>query len=352
MKRIFLLLLLLLLSVSLVLAADTAGKIRVITDPRPTHDESRAPLHNLVKVAEISADLEDEYFLVRPWCVRADNQGNIYVFDLKVRKFFKYDKTFKLIRVFGNTGQGPGEYAPGSSLLMFDIDKNGYLHVIDHMGRKYLKLDGNGQSIEEFRFQNHSVGPAYPVFDSMGNLFVYHLERNGISLMSREGEIHHTFLSLQDYACSLYRRIPPRMFSLWTSPEPFSTVIRPLPGGRAAVYLMVTSTLYLLGDRRIEKQIRIWPREQLSHFRKSLSRDNPRIKNSVTFMFMGFFLDNDCAGRFYLQPPGYRPLLKLDLDGNLIKRLQVPEKAVFHSKRNHLFFATWEDRVFVLKEES
>ncbi|MBN1197176.1 MAG: 6-bladed beta-propeller, partial [Candidatus Aminicenantes bacterium] len=323
-----------------------------ITDPQPTHDESRAPLRKLVKVAEITSNLEDEFFLVRPWNVRADNQGNIYVFDLKVRKFFKYNENFKLVRVFGNTGQGPGEYAPGSSLLMFDIDEDGFLHVIDHMGRKYMKLDDKGNPIEEFRLQNHAVGPAHPVFDSMGNLFVYHPERNGISLMSREGKIHHTFLSLEDYALSLFRSIPPPMYSQWTSPEPFSTAIRPLPAGRAVVYLMATSTLYLLGDRRIEKQIRIWPREQMSHFRKSLSRDNPRMKNSVTFMFMGLFLDHDRVGRFYLQPPGYRPILKLDLDGRLIKRLQVPGKAVFHSKRNHLFFATWEDRVIVLKEGS
>ena len=348
MKRILWLLLIL----SIALAGQTTGKIRTITNPEPTHDESTVPCRKLVKVAEITSNLEDEDFLVRPWFIRADSRGNFYVFDIKVRKFFKYDKEFNLVRVFGQQGQGPGEYAPGSSPLLFDIAEDDTLNVVDYAGYKFMKLDGNGKPIDEFRMYNISVLPAHPAFDARGNYFANDPERNGISLLSRQGKILHTFLSVKDFSLSLFRSIPPRMYSQWVSPDPFFTKIRHLPENRVAVYLMCTSTLYLWRDRKIEKRLRIWPREELNHFRKLISKNKPKYRDAMVPIFMEFFLDRDSRDHFFLQPPGYRPILKFSIDGKLIKRLKAPEKVFFHFKRNNLFYTTWEDRVIIFKEAS
>ena len=346
MKRILWLLLIL----SVTLAGATTGKIRTITKPEPTHDESTVPLRKLVKVAEITSNLEDEFFLVRPWFIRADSRGNFYVFDIKVRKFFKYDKDFKLVRVFGQEGQGPGEYVPGSTPIHFDIAEDDTLNVVDYQGYKFMNLDGEGKPIDEFRIYNVSVLPSNPAFDALGNYFACNPERNGISLLSRQGKILHTFLSVKDYDLSLFRKIPPRMYSEWVSVDPISTKVHQLPGNRVAVYLMPTSTLYLWRDRKIEKRLRVWPREELNHFRQSLSSNNPRLKNAVTYLYMDIFLDQDSQEHFFLQPPGYRPIVKLNLDGNMINRLKFPGKFFFHCKRNNLFYATREDRVIVFKE--
>ncbi|MBN1197532.1 MAG: 6-bladed beta-propeller [Candidatus Aminicenantes bacterium] len=352
MKRMFWLLLVLLLSVSLVMATDTAGKIRVITDPRPTHDENRAPLRRLVKVGEITSNLEDEFFLVRPWNVCADNQGNIYVFDLKVRKFFKYDKNFKLVRVFGNAGQGPGEYAPGNYMVDVDVVKNRFLFFADDGNRKLIRYDLDGNPLGDIPFPRNRKDYLYPLQGPLESYLSIDRENNCINAVDSRGEFLYPVLSRSELEASLLLEIKPREYAFVASLYPDEVRCAFVTDHQLAVFLMSSSVFYLFDREKQVRKIPIWPKEILGVYRERVKgRDqSPKLKNAFFTMFNNWFFDGDSQRHFYLEPPGHRELLQFDLEGNLTARFSTPCRVILMAKAGHRFYGVYKESIIILKE--
>jgi len=353
MKRMFWLLLLLLLTVALVTAANTVGKIRVITDPQPTHDESRAPLRKLVKVAEISANLEDEFFLVRPWNVRADSQGNIYVFDLKVRKFFKYDKNFKLVQVFGNTGQGPGEYAPGNYMVDVEVVKNRSLFFADGGNRKLIRYDLEGNPVGDIPFPHNREDYLYPLQGPLESYLCIDRENNRINAVDSRGEFLYPVLSRRELETSLLLEIKPREYAFAVHLNPLEARCVFLDDHRLAVFLMNSSTFYLFDREKKISEVPIWPKEILSLFKEKVrgKDQNSKLKNAFFHMFNNWFADGDSGPHFYLEPPGNRDLLQFDFEGNLTARFSKPCRVILMAKAGNRFYGVYKDSIIILKEE-
>jgi hypothetical protein len=73
-----------------------------------------------------------------------DEDGNLYVLDRKKFTVFKYDKSGKLVKIFGGHGQGPGEFInPGTVNARKDT-----IFVTDFQGFKVQKFNIDGDFIE------------------------------------------------------------------------------------------------------------------------------------------------------------------------------------------------------------
>ena len=51
-----------------------------------------------------------EGFLAYPFALDTDEEGNIYVLDLRERRIVVLDPAFQVLRIIGREGQGPGEF--------------------------------------------------------------------------------------------------------------------------------------------------------------------------------------------------------------------------------------------------
>ena len=111
---------------------------------------------------------EGEYLFEDIRSFRVDEEGNIYVIDVKAKKLMKFDKQGKLIWKIGKAGQGPGEFQVLSGI---ELGKSNTLLLYDLGNRRisYYSLEGGLK--EEISVANkpiiHRVDD-----DSKGNLYV------------------------------------------------------------------------------------------------------------------------------------------------------------------------------------
>jgi hypothetical protein len=72
--------------------------------------------------------------------IQADDEGNIYVCDIKLRRVQKYDKNGLYLKTIGKSGQGPGEYE--NPFEAFLLAKTSSLYIRSNM--RVLEYDQNG----------------------------------------------------------------------------------------------------------------------------------------------------------------------------------------------------------------
>ena len=352
MKNLILVLLIAWLGTAL-LAGETTGKIHTITNPEPTHDESTVPLRKLVKVAEITSNLEDDVFLVRPWFIRADSRGNFYVFDIKVRKFFKYDKEFNLVRVFGQQGQGPGEYTASSIMVDIEVVNDRYLFMSDPGNRKLIQYDLDGNPVRDIPFPHNRTDFLYPLLGPDGIHLSVDRDNNRIIAVDQNGELLHQVFPRKELEVSLLLTVKPEIRSLFAMVNPDDVRISFLPDGRLAAYLFKNSVFYLLDGEKQTRKVPVWPKELLAAYKKKIQGKDkdPKLRDAMFYLFNNWFLDGDSHQHFYLEPPGGRDLLQFNLEGKLIGRFSKPCKVILKSKSNNRFYGVYKDRLIVLEEE-
>lgn len=352
MERVFRLVLFLLITMVTAFAADTGSGIRVISDPKPTHDESLAPLYKLLKTAEITSHPEDEHFLVRPWNVRADSDGNIYVFDLKVRRFFKFDNNFKLVRVFGKIGQGPGEYAAGSFLVNAEVVQNRLLYFSDGGNRKLIQYNLEGEPIQDIPFPHNRENYLYPLQGPKQNFLCIDRSSNSIQAVDSTGARLYPLLSRKEIESRLLLDIQPGEYAFMAVATPYDTRCAYVADQRLAVFLMNSSTFYLFDRDRLIRKLPVWPKETLTLFCGKVKQraHDPHLKDAFFTMFNNWFIDEDTKGHFYLEPPGNRDLLRFDLEGKLTGRFSKPCKVILMAKAANRFYGVYKDSIMILEE--
>jgi hypothetical protein len=80
----------------------------------------------LVEDLSIGREKDEAYFFPQSASVKVDDQGRFYVCDIGNRRVQVYDKDGGFIRTLGRQGQGPGEYAFPSNVL---LDGSGDIYV-------------------------------------------------------------------------------------------------------------------------------------------------------------------------------------------------------------------------------
>ncbi len=79
--------------------------------------------------------------------ITKDISGNIYIIDMGNSKIKKFDRDENLLMMFGNKGQGPGEFIAPMSI---DIDDQGNIWIADQIG-VIQKFSMDGDFISSFR---------------------------------------------------------------------------------------------------------------------------------------------------------------------------------------------------------
>jgi len=136
------------------IVVETLNEIKVLTNPDYPRDGKVT--FNLIEEVSIGKDIgEEEYLLNRPFQMHVDNQGYIYVLDIRDCHILVYDDKGKYVRTIGRKGQGPGEIM---SLAFFDFSQDGRVFVNDYMNQRIIIFDREGNSLGDFKLDGSYYG--------------------------------------------------------------------------------------------------------------------------------------------------------------------------------------------------
>jgi len=322
------------------------GDIIHITNPKPTHDEHAVPRKKIVLIEKIKSTLNDSFVMVFPFTMTVDNEGHLFVFDLKTKKILKFDPQHKFIKYIGTEGYGAGEYLSQGMPLFLDIVNEKYLIVCNPDAKKYIKFDLDGNFIQEVKFPNIKSGIGQ--FDALGNLYYLDPINNGITRIDKENKKTFTFLSLKQYEKSLLYKVSPQIYPHWVVPDVTNTGFIVGGDGSLVVYLAGPSVLYYFKNDVLVKETNIWPQSELDLYKGKV--EEYAANSIVSYMFMRFFVDHDTQKTLYLQPTHFRDILEFDLNGNLVFTYRYSDKSFMFIKKNGLFYGHMNDAVLVYKE--
>lgn len=353
------------IAVSLIFAVGLIGLnvcalgAAVIKDPKPNYVENN--YKKLVKVNEVPEDFSDEHFLARPVVFTVDDEGNIYVYDMKIFKIFKFNKDCKFERVFSGQGQGPceiaGTYSGGGRSLYYSDDGN--LYYCDSIRRKIMAFSKEGRCLREFALPGREKSFP-PVIDKKGNLYALApmdssdlLELYDKDLVKRAG-----FLSSKEVAQFLfYEPESPSVYrGAWGIPTANNTFYDTLGSGRLLVYMRYSSKAFIFENNRLKSSFYIWPKKALTVYKESVQADKNR--QSPIYFTKSTFIDRDDNNSFYINFIGLNhPLYCFGSDGRLKKVLVTGDSHKrewirFFAKRNGIFYASsLQGKIYLFKEE-
>lgn len=133
---------------------ETVDEIKVLTNPDYPRDGKVT--FNLIEEVSIGKEIgEEEYLLNRPFQMHVDNQGYIYVLDIRDCHILVYNDMGKYVRTIGRKGQGPGEFM---SLSYFDFSQDGRVFVNDVMNQRITIFDREGNPLGDFKLEGSYRG--------------------------------------------------------------------------------------------------------------------------------------------------------------------------------------------------
>jgi hypothetical protein len=172
---------------------ETVDGVRMVMNPAfPKEGVIRYLLEaDLTIGAESGAS---ESVLNRPQYLDVDAQGNIYVLDWGDIDFKVFAPNGRLLRKFGQQGQGPGEF---SIPAFFDLSADGRIFVLSGPTNQIITLASDGTYLSSFRLDGFSPGLAIdgrnrvyyarqltPAMEGLGE--EYRLVQNKIALFRTE----------------------------------------------------------------------------------------------------------------------------------------------------------------------
>ena len=334
-------------------------EIEIIKDPKPTCFEKNVQYEPLKKYKEISnEDDESETFIALARSVTADRSGNIFLFDGVFCEIFKYDKNLVFQGRFGRKGKGPGEFATnrGSGAILNISGKN-RLYAQDYKNRRITVFSLKGDYITDYKTEYKYT--FNPVQDAEGNLYIPSENSGVVDIFTNKMKLIGVLLDVNEFRRFLF--LDPRPLIKINHSFPVRSSLRycSLKDGRLLVYILNSSTLYLLENRKLKKKFSIWPEKILRVYKKELFDLYQLHDDDVFLLFaVNFFLDCDDNNFFYLQFPEDKtrrivPIYKFDLDGGLKKILYIKRTkgqiTIFQCKKNNIFYAAKHGSVVLYK---
>lgn len=326
-----------------------AENLHIIKNPKPTCEENLYT--ELMKVGELSETIEYENFLLQPTSMVADKKGNIFVFDRRHVKIFKYDKNLKLIKTFGRKGQGPGEFGMFSRSqadIFLYISKDDFLYVGDRFNLRIHCFDLDGNLIRDVKIRTKGLPFIVPVEDSKKNIYLYSEDMNGgiIDVFNQKGEKTESLLSRKELRYGLFFMPDSSNKELYLYSDPDTIQYDIFEDDKLIVCSLNSGFLYILKDNRLLKKLPLWPKKALAMYKKKLKN---AIKDGfIVSYFFRLIPDKDNEKYFYLnfgKPlDSERTLLyKFDLEGRLKEVLFIKEDKNQYTKvlykKNNLFYA-------------
>jgi DNA-binding beta-propeller fold protein YncE len=354
-----------------------AAEFTVLKDPKATFTENEKNYVMLEKVNQLTDSIDQEEFLAFPRAIAADDKGNIYVFDTIMVKIFKYDRDLKLVKSFGQQGQGPTDFMVphrGTDVGLYCTDEK--LYVLIGKSKQLIVLDKDLNYVGEFRqkLPERYLTRHFTV-NKDGDFVFYSRTGNGIWwVYDHEMKFKSKFsIDLKLFEFLFFE--PPRcLFENMSNTNKIEIKHDIAKNSKLLVYCKDTSSLFVFNNNRLEKRFNLYSRKILDKFKPRLARTleefsgssnrkigNSRIMCGYRSVFTNFFIDKDTGKSFYLE---YRDgdakkiyLYNFDLEGKLLKINQVENKnayrdrTVFKLKRNNIFYAVVSNETIVTYKE-
>ncbi len=348
------------------LSADGSdSRIKVIKNPEITHKEKKFVKPELIYT--IPADFSQKNFFARPRKAFLTTKGELIVFDDILVKFFVFDKNFKFLRSFGETGQGPGELSKDLSLKLIEINKNDEIIVSDEMLRRYVVLNTYGKCVrmhkfpEEadmiFPFPQNSMLIAYNMYerlvhvdeklkikkelanDRINRSVLYHLPKNPY------GHFYSPSIKNKEAVKNSFD-----VGKLIISLRPLNLTANIVGDGNFCFYLHSSSRfIHLDSSGRVINEFSVVPEGAAEVFRKLIKR----IPERFLVLFPYCFIDSKTS-TFLLgavRCENMDLIYTFDINGNLLNTLKMPEKTRLIGYSGGYIFCRKEDGVVIYKEK-
>jgi hypothetical protein len=171
-----------------------------------------------------------ESVLNRPFDLRVDALGNIFVLDWGDVQFKVFAPDGRLLRAFGKEGQGPGEFAIPA---YFDLAADGRIFLLSARQHQMVLLDGEGKYLSSFRLdgfcsrlgvdRHNRIYYSQMLTPEEGGGEEYKLMQNRMALYKTD-ELGMEKVRLGEYLdVTMMRKVQKEMISSLTSRESYTT---------------------------------------------------------------------------------------------------------------------------------
>jgi hypothetical protein len=332
-------------------------EVKIIKNPTPNCVESN--YNELIKFKELKESEQSNEFLISPFSLIVDDNGNIFVYDNILVKIFKYDSNLKLIKTFGAKGKGPGEIggSGGRYILGSLFIKNNCIYFGDWSNNKIICFNTNGDLIREILFKKRLSYEMIPVVDNLGNIFL-HADRNEnnkyiIDCFDDDGNYLRGFLDRDNLFVGLFIKSVPELQNIpgvvipdWYSESTTSNIQYSINNkNQLLIYSSTSGCYWLFNKGNLQKTGKLWPKNALLDYKISL-KEVSREGGFYSF-FQKIILDQDDQEKYLLHYGYYQNgnkdyYYQFDLNGKLGKVYYIlNNKKTFNSveyKKNNSFY--------------
>ncbi len=358
----------------------------------PSDIEKKHKFISLVKHHTIPADFSKKFFFARPMELVVNENGNLYVYDDLLNKIIKFKSDYNFDKMFGKTGQGPGDFSSIRKYKSLGVFKNKII-VFDDKQNKLIFFSENGKFQKEIRFPPH-INMVFPLItfrainlqamlihspdlrnnpkfdpnqvkitDDINYIVSGNMKGKAyVGKCNKDYNIIQYFLSKYDYYPFLVHLpdVSPPLF-----PDSLNTYVKVIPKSQIAIiYVANSSMLHIFSPNNSEKSFFIIPENQLKSYKNAIVKKKKKLKDNNFYLpfFPGFFLDQDnwkyiyFTGRSYYGNDKKYLLYKYDLQGNLVSILYHfgKHRVDFMAKKNGCFYSIdrWSDEIKIFKEKN
>jgi tripartite motif-containing protein 71 len=113
-----------------------------------------------------------------PAGVAVDVQGNVYISDPTNDRIVKFDRTGKVVTMWGSRGTGDGQFMfvrpdrPEQFMGSLALDNQGHVYVSDARNNRVQKFDANGKFLAKWDDPADAITMSSITIDGQGNLYV------------------------------------------------------------------------------------------------------------------------------------------------------------------------------------
>jgi hypothetical protein len=280
-----------LLLVNVAAAQIKPTKTYVEEDPKANVTERYVALE-LEKT--IGPELAEDVFLYEPHSLTVDLEGNLYIFDRSVKKIVKLDKNLQFVRAFGEKGQGPGEFAPGKTIVYINMGMDNKLYCNDTAARKMIVFDADGKYLGDYPTPGILFGP--PTVDKEGQIYFFSGDDRRIVANNQKGEqVFSIPVKAKEAYSFLYRKQ-----HLFKGSLDFFFMTSFTDPDHLLLYFGNSSTMLRMSKNKVAATYRVLPKNILPVYKNYIEKTIDEDKYSRMSLFTRVIPDGDVKGIYYL----------------------------------------------------